>query len=79
MTNKPEMKAVNSSMVAAIGYDDVHETLWVEFNGGKVYTYANVGGMVHAGMLNTIEKGGSVGQYINSHVKPYFIATKVEG
>ena len=76
MTNKPEMKSVTSSMVDAIGFDDVHEVLYVEFKGGKVYTYEGV--KAHTWHAMNVE-GVSVGQFINKTIKPNYPSTKIEG
>lgn len=77
MTNKPEMKQVDSSMVAAIGYDFDNSILWVEYKGGKFYTYAGVD-VATWGVMD--DPGGmSIGRYINAFIKPNYAATKVEG
>lgn len=78
MTNKPEMKSVESKMVDAIGYDDVHSTLWVTFKGGKTYTYDGVEPDRWAALWGSAQLGESVGKLINSQIKPNYPATKVE-
>ncbi len=63
-----DMKAVNSSQVASIGYDSSKKVLTVKFVSGGTYTYAGVTPDLHAGLL----KAKSVGGYLSKHVKGRF-------
>ena len=60
-----EMKAVNSSMVNRLGYDEASRELHVEFKSGSVYKYTNVDSSVY----EVIVKSESIGKAINSELK----------
>ncbi|MAM40728.1 MAG: KTSC domain-containing protein [Erythrobacter sp.] len=68
-----EMHLVDSSNVSAIGYDEDSQTLQVEFNSGATYQYFDVPQQIFEGMLDA----GSVGQYLNQHVKGVFRYSRV--
>ncbi|MGH1464244.1 MAG: KTSC domain-containing protein [Cognatishimia sp.] len=67
------MHLVDSSNVSAIGYDEDSLTLQVEFNSGATYQYFDVPQQIFEGMLDA----GSVGQYLNQHVKGVFRYSRV--
>ena len=67
------MHLVDSSNVSAIGYDEDSQTLQVEFNSGATYQYFDVPQQIFEGMLDA----GSVGQYLNQHVKGVFRYSRV--
>lgn len=60
-------EAVDSSNIAAIGYDPETKTLEVEFHyrGGTIYRYYNVPPDIHAGLMAAESKG----KFLNSDVK----------
>lgn len=68
-----EMHLVDSSNVSAIGYDEDSQTLQVEFNSGATYQYFDVPQQIFEGMLDA----GSVGQFLNQHVKGVFRYSRV--
>lgn len=59
---------VESSNVVAVGYDLDLRMLVVEFVGGSVYGYFDVGEDAAVALL-TAE---SVGKYLNAHIKPVY-------
>lgn len=65
---------VNSSNVAAVGYDANSSTLEVEFKSGSVYQYFDVPDQ-HFHALS----GGSVsaGRYLNAEIKPHYRCEQV--
>ena len=67
------MHLVDSSNVSAIGYDEDSQTLQVEFNSGATYQYFDVPQQIFEGMLDA----GSVGQFLNQHVKGVFRYSRV--
>lgn len=69
-----ELRAVESSNIAAIGYDEPKQTLRVQFKSGATYDYTGVPAAVHAGLLASETKGG----YLARHIKPVYAATKAE-
>lgn len=61
--------AVNSSNVAAVGYDAASSTLEVEFKSGSVYRYFGV----PVRHFEALTAGStSVGRYLNTEVKPHY-------
>lgn len=60
-----KMTNVNSSNVAAVGYDEDSQTLQVEFNNGGTYQYFDVPEAIFEGLRDA----DSVGQYLNQQVK----------
>lgn len=63
-----EMKQVSSSNIAAIGYDEQHETVHVQFLNGTEYIYKGVPQHEYVGLLNA----PSVGSYLNRNFKNYY-------
>lgn len=68
-----EMTIVDSSNVAAIGFDKDSQTLQVEFNSGAAYQYFDVPEAVYEGLL----AAASVGQYLNQQVKGTYRYSRV--
>lgn len=68
-----QMQSVNSSNVAAVGYDEDSQTLQVEFNNGSTYQYFDVPKNVFEGLISA----GSVGSYLNAHIKGSFRFSRV--
>jgi hypothetical protein len=61
----PEMHHVNSSNVAAVGYDEVGQIAYVEFLNGSLYMYKGV--PVHE--YENLRTASSVGSYLNRNFK----------
>lgn len=68
-----EMVSVDSSNVAAVGYDDETETLAVEFNSGSVYHYSNVS----RDTFEALRDAPSVGKYFNANIRDIYEYEKV--
>lgn len=68
-----EMHNVDSSNVAAIGYDEASQTLQVEFNNGSTYQYFDVPQAIFDSLLGA----SSVGQYLNQNVKGNYRYSRV--
>ena len=64
---------VNSSMIKSVGYDEITETLEVEFNNGQVWEYINVPELAYDEMMSS----GSIGRYFHKNIKSEFPAIKV--
>lgn len=60
-----ERRSVNSSNIAAIGYDPERQILEVEFNSGSVYHYLGVPEHLHLGLMSA----DSHGRFLNQHIK----------
>ena len=60
-----EKQMVQSSNLAAVGYDSSTSTLEVEFLDGSVYQYFGVPNHIHEGLISA----GSKGSYFNEFVK----------
>jgi len=67
------MHGVDSSNVAAIGYEEDSQTLQVEFKNGTTYQYFDVPLAIFEGMRDAT----SVGQYLNQHIKGAFRYSRV--
>lgn len=67
------MDNVDSSNIAAIGYDEDSQTLQVEFKNGTLYQYFDVPEMIYEGMAQS----PSVGQYLNQQVKGIYRYSRV--
>jgi len=59
-----DLTAVESSMIAAAGYDAETRTLVVLFNNGKSYQYEDVPPEEFQGLMAAESKG----KYMNSHI-----------
>ena len=68
-----DMNPVNSSNVAAGGYDSDSETLQVEFNNGTTYQYFDIPEQTFEGLRDA----GSVGGYLAAHIKGSYRYSKV--
>ncbi|HMJ13047.1 MAG TPA: KTSC domain-containing protein [Polyangiaceae bacterium] len=64
---------VRSSSVASVGYDDAEFVLEIEFHNGKVYRYRDVPAAAHRLLL----QAPSVGEFVNTVIKPRFEAERV--
>lgn len=65
----PEMVPVDSSSIAAIGYDTGSQELYVEFlEGGRTYIYSGVPDVTHQEFMDADSKGG----YFNREIKPHY-------
>ena len=56
---------VESSAVAAVGYDPESETLEVEYRSGRVYRYA----AVPFGVVQDLWSAPSVGRFVHANVR----------
>ncbi|HBB38225.1 MAG: hypothetical protein UV82_C0014G0031 [Candidatus Magasanikbacteria bacterium GW2011_GWD2_43_18] len=68
-----ERKPVQSSNLAAIGYDPLTETLEVEFTDGSVYEYKNVSQFIYDELMNA----SSHGSYFNREISKSFPYEKI--
>ena len=62
------MKSVYSSNVSEVGYDDETQELLVRWNSGKTSAYKGV----TEEQAFECSQAASVGQYLNSEIKPNF-------
>ena len=63
-----EMKQVESSNVAAVGYDEENEVLAVAFHSGRTYRYEAVPKSVYDNLLSA----DSVGRQFNATVRDQY-------
>lgn len=68
-----DMIQVDSSNVAAVGYDQDSSTLQVEFNNGATYQYFDV----PEREFNSLRDADSVGKYLASNIKGTYRFSKV--
>ncbi|MBP9819168.1 KTSC domain-containing protein [Candidatus Woesebacteria bacterium] len=64
---------VNSSNIAAIGYDPDSSILEIEFNDGSIYQYFGVPELVHQELMDA----GSHGKYFAQNIKNDYEYKKV--
>ena len=68
-----ERVPVNSSNLAAIGYDEASETLEVEFRNTGLYAYYNVPPFMHERLM----AAPSVGAFFNTEIKHAYPCSKL--
>jgi hypothetical protein len=77
-TSCMQRKALASTAVASVGYDDATLVLEIEFSSGRIYQYAEVPRSVYEWLLRTPSKGGYVARMINDRY-PYRDITEATG
>lgn len=65
------MQPVSSSDIASIGYDN--GTLYIAFNSGGVYSYANVPTHIYQGLMSA----SSHGNYFHANIKNNYAYSKI--
>lgn len=66
-------KAVTSSNIASIGYDEDSQTLEVQFLDGSIYQYFDLPSHLNEGLMNA----SSHGQYLAQNIKGVYRYSKV--
>jgi hypothetical protein len=66
------MQTVRSSWIAAIGYDDDAEAVYVELIDGGTYVYEQVPQVI----WRAFTAADSKGRFVNAVLKPYFPHTE---
>lgn len=69
----PQLSPVDSSSIAAIGYDATEQTLWVRFITGATYRYRDV----PAATYEQFTRAESKGRYFNSEIRNAFSFTRM--
>ncbi|HEY1124567.1 MAG TPA: KTSC domain-containing protein [Sphingobium sp.] len=64
---------VASSNIVSMGYDEPSQTLEVEFLGGAVYQYYNVGAAIYEQLMAAPSKG----QFLNVYIKNAYPFSRV--
>lgn len=67
-----QLDPVESSMLAAIGYDEQLQALVVLYNSGKAYQYTQVPAEIYQGLITAPSKGRYMLDHIIDHY-PYAI------
>ncbi len=70
-----DRKAVNSSMLASIGYDKATQTLELEFTSGEVWQYMDVPNEEFEALMNAPSHGG----YARQNIIESYHETRVSG
>lgn len=70
-----ELTPVESSNLAAVGYDPETYILTVLFKNGRTYEYLGVTAKAHADLM----AAESVGKYLNSLIKPTHVCRQIDG
>ena len=68
-----QITSVDSSSIAAIGFDEDSQTLQVEFKNGATYQYFDVPKAIFDGLVSA----ASVGQFLNQQVKGNYRYSRV--
>jgi KTSC domain len=68
-----ERTPVNSSNIAAIGYDEDTQILEIEFTDGSVYQYSGVPPSEHDGIMIADSKG----KYLHANIKKRYSYVKL--
>lgn len=68
-----ERKAVESSNLASVGYDEREEILEIEFQHGAVYQYFDVPKKVYEELMNA----ESHGKYFSAHIRNEYYYEKI--
>ena len=61
----PEMQSVSSSNIAAVGYDEESQAVYVQFLNGSTYKYKGV----PRHEFDNLRTASSVGSYLNRNYK----------
>lgn len=69
----PEMIPVSSSSIAAIGYDDDNQEVYVQFLKGGLYTYRGVPDYV----FEEFKTAPSLGSYLHRNFKNVFAYERI--
>lgn len=72
--DRPRMHHVTSSSISAVGYDDAHGRLFLDYVNGGRYVHYGVPASVHRELL----AAESIGAYVNRVIKPRYPAESVE-
>ena len=68
-----KLKAVDSSMLVAVGYDEETKEMRVIYKTGDTYRYMNVPKSVYTELLNAESKGS----YMKTHVIDHYPARRI--
>jgi hypothetical protein len=68
-----EMRAVDSSVLIAVGHDPVGAVLQVVFRTGRIYRYLGVPRAVYEELL----AAGSAGEYFNKRIRTKYRSVRV--
>ena len=68
-----QRKAVISSNLQSIGYDETSRVLEIEFKNNTVYQYFGVPAGEHRGLMSA----DSHGKYLHAHIKDFYQYEKV--
>ena len=69
----PRLASVDSSSIAAIGYNAAERALWVQFVSGRIYRYDDVPKAVYEAFLRAESKG----RYFNGAIRDRYAFTPV--
>ena len=61
----PEMKPVDSAIIAAIGYNKESQDLYIRFNTGRIYKYSEV----PPELYQQFEEAESQGKFFHQHIR----------
>lgn len=72
LSKKNALHTPASGTTVMINYSNTSHTLEVEFTGGRVYHYYTVPHSVWEEYKSVIKSKGSSGNFVNTHIKPFY-------
>lgn len=69
-----QRKSVDSSVIAAVGYDESSGILELVFNNGRTYQYFRVPPSEHQNLVSA----KSIGGYFNRKIRPRYRGVEIE-
>jgi hypothetical protein len=70
----PRLMPVDSSVIAAVGYDDVQRALYVRFNSRALYVFHDVPPAMHDAFMRAESKG----RYFNAEIRNAYRTTRLD-
>ena len=68
-----QRQPISSSMISSVGYDEMEQTLEVEFSNGHIWQYMDVPEVAYSGMIES----ASIGKHFHQNIKNSFESVQV--
>jgi hypothetical protein len=70
----PQFVPVDSSVIAAVGYDDAQQTLYVRFNSSGIYVFHDVPPATYHALMDADSKG----RFFNAEIRDSYRYTRLD-
>jgi KTSC domain len=70
----PRLRPVDSSVIAAVGYDDAQRTLYVRFNASGMYVFHDVPPAAYDALIHAESKG----RFFNAEIRDTYRYTRLD-